>query len=353
MIEGLRSALAAHDLPALPELEIAVGDSLCVPRRPARVVELERLKSHVFRVRVAIMNEVRALVIKCMEPQPARRNELVIRRWLPRAGLMGITPALLGIGARRSGGWVWHVYEDLGPGTLDPGVPDHPGVARAVELIASIHARFAAHPLLAECRLDGRDLGISFYSASVRDAIRNLEALVPPLIEVTTAEAAIRDRLLGRLRKLRDEEPERARALARWGGPETLLHGDLWTTNAFVEPAADGPRVRFIDWDRAGLGSASYDLSTFLMRFAPGHRASILDLYRGAADSGFWRMPDNRELNLLFETAEFARYANMAIWPAVWLGRERVAWGFDQLAEVDRWFEAFQPVVPAPQPCDT
>jgi thiamine kinase-like enzyme len=36
---------------------------------------------------------------------------------------------------------------------------------------------------------------------------------------------------------------------------------------------------RLIDWDHAGVGPASYDLSTFLLRFPPGRRKAILDLY--------------------------------------------------------------------------
>ncbi len=48
------------------------------------------------------------------------------------------------------------------------------------------------------------------------------------------------------------------------------------------------------------------------------------------------------------ETAEYARYANRIIWPAVALLEERAAWGFDQLAEVERWFDALELVLPEP-----
>ena len=348
MIEGLGRALADCEQPAIPELEWAVAEAIGGPRRLARLTRLERLKRRVFRLEVAVGNEVRTLVIKRMEPQPARRNELAIRRWLPEAGLDGIAPALLGIGAQRSAGWVWHVYEDLGPWMLDPREPNRERVASAVRVIAGLHSRFASHPLLAECRLDGQDLGAAFFWSSVRDALYSLEALRPPQVALTDAEAALRDRLLQRHRRLLDEGPRRARALELWGGPETFLHGDLWTTNTFVEPTAQGPRVRFIDWDHAGIGPAAYDLSTFLLRFAPELRPWILDLYRGSLDGGGWRVPEAHELNLLFETAEYTRYANWAIWPAVALRKERASWGFDGLAEVDRWFESFRPVIPAP-----
>jgi len=104
--------------------------------------------------------------------------------------------------------------------------------------------------------------------------------------------------------------------------------------------------VRIVDWDRLGVGPASYDLSTFLLRFAPEHRPWILDLYREALGEGASRLPGRRELNLLFESAECARYASRAVWPAIALLRDGAAWGFEELAAVDGWFEALTPVLP-------
>ena len=255
-------------------------------------------------------------------------------------------PILLGSAAGSDGRWVWHVYEDLGAWELETCAPDPERVSAVVRRIATLHASFASHPVLAECRLHGQDLGPAFAAANVRDAFHALERLRPPHLTPTAAQAGLRDRLLARLHGLLDDEPARTRALAEWGGPETLLHGDLWTTNTFVEPVAPGLRVRIIDWDRAGVGSASYDLSTFLLRFAPEHRPWILSLYRRAMGDGGWRMPGRHELNRLFEIAECARYANRVIWPALALLRDRASWAFDELAAVDGWFEALQPVLP-------
>ena len=109
-----------------------------------------------------------------------------------------------------------------------------------VALIATLHSRFANHPLLPECRLYGGDLGISFFAANVRDALRALDSLRTPVIDLSDARAALRDRLLGRMHALLGELPWRSRALAEIGGPETLLHGDLWTTNTLALPTADG-----------------------------------------------------------------------------------------------------------------
>jgi thiamine kinase-like enzyme len=148
------------------------------------------------------------------------------------------------------------------------------------------------------------------------------------------------------MHKLLDEQPHRAQALAELGGPATLLHGDLWTPNTFVLPTAHGLQARLIDWDRAAVGPVSYDLSTFLLRFPPHHRWWILDLYSRAVEPLGWRLPSKRDLNLLFDTAECARFANCAIWPSVALLSERAEWGFDALAWVEQGFETLEPVLP-------
>jgi len=352
MITGIDRALAESGLPGLEALAcealgIALGQALG-PLASARLEAHERIKPRVFRLRFGAGNQVRSVVAKQMEPQHARRNEFVIQRWLPELGLGGAAPELLGLAAERSGRWVWHVYEDLGPRELPSHDPEPAQLAAVVQTSAAIHSRFAAHPVLAECRLHGESYGRSHFGSNVRDAIRALERLRPPYLSPSEEQAALRDRLLERLRPLLEEAPMRAVALMGWGGPETLLHGDLWTTNTFMEPAPDGPRVRFIDWDRAGVGPASYDVSTFLLRFAPEARPGILERYRQAMGEAGERMPADRDLNLLFETAELARYANRLIWPALALLRDQAAWGFEELAAVEEWFVALGPVLPEP-----
>jgi Ser/Thr protein kinase RdoA (MazF antagonist) len=145
--------------------------------------------------------------------------------------------------------------------------------------------------------------------------------------------------------KLLDEQPYRVQALAELGGPETLLHGDLWISNIFVLPTPNGLQARLIDWDRVGVGPVSYDLSTFLLRFPAHHRLWILDLYRESVGAVGWRLPSARDLNLLFDTAECARFANYVIWPAIALLKDRAEWGFDELAAVEQWFETLEPVL--------
>ena len=309
-------------------------------------VEVTRLKSRVYRLSAGSDGRARSFVLKRFDPWLGRRNELVLRRWLPAIGLGDRCPHLLATVADRRGQWVWHVYEDLGDGAVEPVYPDPQRVVAAVELIAELHTRAAGHALLPECRHYCGTLGAPFFTANVRDAIASLEALAPPRIEPTPEQRALRDRLLARLYRLHDELPRRVQQLDVLGGPDTLLHGDLWTSNTLVTAAADGLRARLIDWDHAAVGPVSYDVSTFLYRFPKPERPWILEAYRRAVAGAGWRLPPARDLNVLFETAEYARYANRVIWPAAALRQEGAAWGWEQLAEVARWFDALGSALP-------
>jgi hypothetical protein len=349
MIDGLESLHESSEQAGVDELRELLSQLLGGPEAKGRLESVDRLQSRqggVCRLRFDGAVKMQSVIVKRMNPVVAQRNELVAKRWLPALGLGQCDATLLGAAAERHGQCVWHVYEDLGDAALDPTQPDPSRVKAAVELIAQVHTRFANHPLLAECRLSCADLGIYFFTSNVRDAIHSLEALRPPRVELSAEHHALRDRLLGRLRQLLGEQPTRARALADLGGPETLLHGDLWTTNTFVLTVGSGLQARLIDWDHAGVGPVSYDLSTFLLRFPPGQRLWILQWYRDVMASAGWRLPTVRDLNLLFETAEYARFANRVIWPAIGLVMERSAWAFDELAEVERWFEDWRPILP-------
>src|SRR3989475_12561451 len=94
------------------------------------------------------------------------------------------------------------------------------------------------------------------------------------------------------------------------GGPDTLLHGDLWPKNVFVSATPAGPQARLIDWDHVGVGPASYDVSTFLYQSAPEERPAILRRYCETVERRGRRLPDQGALNLLFPPAERAGYAH-------------------------------------------
>jgi len=346
MIEGLDGLLEGSGQPGLPELRTSLCKLFGGPDVAGRVIDEQPLKSRVYRLRFDAGGQLRSLVVKRLDPEVAQRNQFVTKRWLPAICLSESSPALLGVAANQSGQCVWHIFEDLGDRTLDASDPDPKYVEAAVELIAQLHTRFVGHPLLPECRRYGGDLGIYYFTSNVRDAIRGLESLRPPDVELSSERLALRDRLLERMYKLLDEQPYRAQALSELGGPETLLHGDLWNTNAFVFLTAHGLQARLIDWDHVGVGPVSYDLSTFLLRFPTQQRLWILDLYRESAGPLGRSLPSARDLNLLFDTAECARFANRAVWPAIALSHDRAEWGFDELAAIEQWFELLKPVLP-------
>jgi aminoglycoside phosphotransferase (APT) family kinase protein len=213
-------------------------------------------------------------------------------------------------------------------------------VEAAVRQIANLHVRAGRHAVLPDVRRLGGGLGMEYFTANVGDAIAALEALQAAGVAPPPSHAGLPERMLARLRTLQADAPRRAAAFERAAGPETLLHGDLWTINIFVQGPVERPELKLVDWDQLGVGPFSYDLSTFLFRFPAEARPGILDIYRDAAACAGWRLGSSDDLAVLFDTAERARYANRVIWPALALLRERAAWGFPELAEVERWFQA-------------
>jgi aminoglycoside phosphotransferase (APT) family kinase protein len=231
------------------------------------------------------------------------------------------------------------VYEDLGDDTL-AARPTPERVRATVDLLAELHLRSARHTVLPDVRRYSSGLGLAYFTANVADATAALEAVVAAGVATPAQYAGVTARLLERLYALAADAPRRARVFDDAAGPDTLLHGDVWTINAFVFDTADGARARLIDWDKVGIGPFSYDLSTFLFRFPPAERPGIVDRYREVLARAGRVLPPALELHLLFDTAERARYANCIIWPALALLQEHADWGFPGLAEVERWFLA-------------
>ena len=357
------SARAEHDASPDPHLgRIERDDRLAPPELRALLRQLFggtattvrflgrcNLGSGVYRLRLAVNGLERSAVIKVSDPALARRTRLVVERWLPAVGLEESGPPLLGVAAERNGERVWQVFEDLGDWILDERAPDPASVEVAVELIARVHTRFAGHALLAECRLWGSDFGSYAYASNVRDALRGLEQLRAVAPGLSAEQAALRDRLLERLNRLHAEERDRARMLVDHGGPDTLLHGDLWPKNVLVYPTAPGLCARLIDWDRVGVGPVTYDLSTFLSRFPASEREWIVDCYRRSVGRAGWRLPATADMNVLFATAEYSRLANRVIWPAIAVsqGHADRAWAFEALGALAEWLEQVGPLLPA------
>ena len=304
-----------------------------------RVTGVEKLKAKVYRLQLDAGAPWRSVVVKRLEPAVAQRTRLLAQRWLPALGLDDGCARLLGAAADRAGEVVWHVYEDLGDETLARR-PDPARVETAVQFVAGLHARAARHAVLPDVRRYSGGLGMEYFTTNVRDAITGLEAVRAAGLAAPPEHEGLVERLLQRLRALWADAARRTRVFEQAGGPDTLLHGDLWTINVFVTGTAERPRVRLVDWDRVAVGPFSYDLSTFLFRFPAAMRPAILETYRDAVGPKGGRLPAPPELELLFDTAERARYANRVIWPALALLQERALWGFPELAEVERWFQA-------------
>jgi hypothetical protein len=302
-----------------------------------QTIRLDRLKRTVYRLRIG-NGPGRTLVLKRHKPAVAQTDRLVAERWLPALGLGDCCPRLLAAAAEREGGSVWHIYEDLGHDSLaSERLPWR--LAAAVNFIAGLHTRAAGHPLLPEVRWRARDHGVHFTS-DLRDAIAALEALTT---DRRNDLAGARTRLLQRLYGLLEDAPRLTRIMEEIGGPATLLHGDLWPKNIFVTRASDGPRTRLIDWDHVGVGPFSYDVSIFLYQCAPEERSEVLRCYREAVERAGWHLPGNRELNLLFHTAESARYVQRVLWAAMALVNDGAEWGMRELVDYARWFEALRP----------
>lgn len=307
-------------------------------------------RERVFRLRFEVDGRDRFVIVKSLPRERALREQRTLQRWLPRLGLDEVAAALLGVAAGAGDDREWHVYESVPGHTLEELAGDRAAMTAALDVVARVHRACVNHPLLAECRLVGPDFGPRFVETSVLDATRALVA-TRRLVLADRARAEMVDRLLERLHGLQAGLGERLEALQALGWPETLQHGDLWNTNVLVTRDSRGVRARLIDWDRAGVGPAAYDLSAFLRQFPASERAWVLDVYRKRVRNLGWQWPNATTLNFVFETMEFARFANCATWAALAAaqGTDGVPpeWALEDLEEVATWFRNLTPLLGA------
>ena len=303
---------------------------------PVRVVSTTVLGAGVHRIELSRADRS-SVVVKRLRSNRAQFERRVTDRWLPGAGLDGLGPPRLATVAEPDGAYVWHVYDDLGAHGLDRPDVDAGTVDLAMCRLADLHARFAGHLLLPEVRFAAGDLGVYFWTRSVRDALATVDRMRPPRLAPSPEDAAIRDGVLARLQTLRDDEPARVRLLEQSAGPETLVHGDLTRENVFVLEGA----VRLIDWDHVGVAPAAFDISTHVAHYPPARRPLVVDRYTAAmAERGF-PFRDDVDWDLLVRTFEAGRLANQLIWlaTAVLEGTEKT---FDRLVE---WGQALAAAV--------
>jgi thiamine kinase-like enzyme len=331
-----------------------------------RLLKEERLqKRNVYRLIWEINGGIRTFVVKQFSTDSSRIEKQAIGEWLPAVNLASIAPKLLGVAAEATTEYIWHVYEDFGDNAMDQSLtnnameihkdhgfltplkisPDKDHIKAIVKTIANLHKRFQGHDLINKCRLESTDLGSDFLQNNVHNAIYALESLQPGNMRLSKQHIAVRDNLLDKLYTLRESLAWRSDLLKKSGGPDTLLHGDFGVKNAFVIQTERGLTGKLIDWDHAGVGPISYDLSTFLMQIPCDDRSSVLDLYKKARRNESINWPGWNEWNLLFETHEYARLANCVTWPAMAAGENYAEWAFDDLKEIDGWFEDMQLVL--------
>lgn len=345
------------------DVQARIGRRLGCSGTAARMIEDHPLKpGRVHRQVWRTGDRSQAVIVKRFTPERSRIERTALERWLPALQLADLAPDLLAVVGKPDADCLWHAYEDLGDGTLDvhddqgvrdrgflssmqtPPEPDH--LAAAVASLARLHRASANHPLLGEYRYWTGDLGGHFLVASVRDAIAALESLRPDCVTLSPHHLRTRQTLLSALQRLQAEARDRCAQLAAFGGPDCLLHGDFGVRNVVVGPDAVG---RLIDWDHAGVGPASYDLSTFLLQLPPAERGAALERYREHRGCAAADWPDREIWNGLFDTAERARLANCVIWPVRSALDGDVEGAFADLTDIAAWFAALGPVLPAPQ----
>jgi thiamine kinase-like enzyme len=344
--EQLARSLEAWHEPGAAELCELLQEMMHGTESSDRMLHIERLKRGVYRLLIG-KDPARTLVIKRHKPDIAQTDRLITERWLPAIGLGDSCPRLLASAAERQGTWVWHVYEDIGHQSL--AVDRFPSrLTAAIDFIAELHTRAMGHALLPEVRWRARDHGVHFFIANIRDAIAALELLGTVRRDLPPESMAARGTLLHRLHELLEDAPQRTQLMEEVGGPGTLLHGDLWPKNVFVTMTAEGPRAKLIDWDHVGVGPFTYDVSTFLYQSSPEERPWIWRRYLDAVKRAGWRLPRNGELNVLFHTAECARYAHCILWAAMALIHDGAEWGNRELVDYAQWLEALRPPLAEP-----
>ena len=132
------------------------------------------------------------------------------RTWLDRLVAPGVvegargtgSAALLGAAAAPGADWIWQIYEDGGEATLHAHRLERDRVSAAVDTIAELHTVAATHPVVAECRRDGHDLGMHFFTNAVGDALTLLDALKAPAVTVSPEQATLRDLTAGTTRRV-------------------------------------------------------------------------------------------------------------------------------------------------------
>lgn len=111
--------------------------------------------------------------------------------------------------------------------------------------------------------------------------------------------------------------------------PPTLVHDDLAPKNVVVDPTGQPARIRFVDWELAGVGWGVMDLAHLKFGFCADEDAAIVAAYRGALrgtvleaeDDAFHRLLAICECHkLLYRLTACERWGLPAETVAAWCG---------------------------------
>lgn len=314
------------------------GDMLrrALHRDALQVSTCRPLSTDVYRLTLTT-GQPASVVVKRLDPAAAHRDRLLVRRWLPAVGLAQVGPPLLATICDQGDHGSWSVYE-----WLDGPFPDS-AVGRLADVVASLHVRCADHPMLAEVRHHGAYLGWGAYVGQLNDAMLALAAVRrDPGARAHLAEVTLTD--LERAVALAQEQaPALLSLLHRVGGPDTVLHGDLWPCNVLAGPGW----LRLIDWDRLGVGPAIYDVSTLLLRLPLASRRQLLDRYLSQIAAAGWPLPTVDEVVFLSTALEHARLATLISWRVLDLLRAPAgtvaSWAGRELQSIRTWWHQVDP----------
>ena len=112
---------------------------------------------------------------------------------------------------------------------------------------------------------------------------------------VVARSGAAARRLAPTMRRFRDA------ATLMAAGPHSLQHGSYRASQIVVDHREDPPRIRPVDWERAGVGCAFYDLAFLADGFKGPRLRQILGSYRSEATSWGLPVPDLEELGRLVD----------------------------------------------------
>lgn len=311
-------------------------------RDDLEVLDCRELSADVYRLTLTT-GQPASVVMKRREPGAAHRDRLLVRRWLPAVGLADAGPPLLATVCEQDGDAAWSVYEWLDGRSLDPVWADAGDLDRLVDVVASMHVRFAGHPLMVEVRCNGAYLGRDAYAGQLDDAMLALSAARrDPAARRHLGDALLTD-LEDAVRRALEETPALLALLDEIGGPDTLLHGDLWPQNVVAGPGW----LRLIDWERLGVGPAIYDLSTLLLRLPRADRRRVLDRYLTHVAAAGWPLPTVDEIVLLTTALERARLATLISWRVLDLlqapADSAASWAVGRLQSIRTWWHQIDP----------